>query len=119
MSSFKRALTITLLAFAHFAATVVLTLGKFGKAIELLVERQSPSFADLLLDRSAKFLQLPLVTLAQQAPRETFAGLLSWIPFALNSLLWACVIVWAAHWWRQRMAAARPDLTSLPPDAAA
>jgi len=112
----KRALTIAMLAVAHFSASAIGTMAKLHAAMQMFETGQPPSFVELLLDRMLTLLYFPLVTVARLAPRDAFPGLIGWLPFALNSLLWACAIVWACQWWRQRQATlAPPGLTPLPP----
>lgn len=116
--SLKRPLTIALLALAHFGASLACTLARFNSAVYLYATGASPSIGDVLLDRCQKLLQFPLVPVAQWAPPDAFPGLFGWIPFAMNSLLWACAIVWVGQWSRERLAvAAEPEITPLPPDA--
>lgn len=111
----KRALTIALLALAHLAASAIGTMAKLHVAIQIFETGLPPSFTELLLDRTLKLLYFPLVSVARLAPSGTFPGLVGWLPFALNSLLWGCAIVWAGQWWRQSQAT--PALAPLPPDA--
>ena len=111
---------IALLALLHLAASAAGMMAVFGSTMQRFDTGLPPALTEVLLDRALTLLYFPLVHLAVLAPREWFAGPIGWVPFALNSLLWGCVIVWAGQWWRERQAAlaeaASTALAPRPPD---
>lgn len=117
MKPLRRALMIALLALLHLAASAAGMIAVFGATMQRFDTGSPPALTEVLLDRALTLLYFPLVHLGMLAPREWFAGPIGWLPFALNSLLWGCAIVWAGQWWRERQAAlATADLAPLPPD---
>jgi hypothetical protein len=77
----------------------VLVLSWFSRGMQRFDTGAAPTFVDHLLEVTSQVFSFPLVWAAQLLPRELFPGLLGWVPFILNGLLWASFVVFL---WRRR-----------------
>jgi hypothetical protein len=84
----RKALTLLLIAGAHFAASRIILPITMSLAAQAAAAQDGPGTAVMLLVRATKLLHFPMVTLALY-PREWFPGSWVYVPMALNSLLWA------------------------------
>lgn len=100
---------VALVAVAHAALSIELFVLAFGSGMERFDSSASPSTGERLLEGLVTILHAPLVTLAlPQSPAGWFPGLWGYIPFLLNSLLWAAVLVWTARLYQSRRRSLKP-----------
>jgi hypothetical protein len=78
---------------------VVLLISWFSRGMQRFDTGAAPTFVDHLLKVTSQVFSFPLVWAERLLPRELFPGLLGWVPFILNGLLWASFIVlfWRRH----------------------
>lgn len=91
-------LTVSALAITHAALTMVALFAAFGAASARLDSGAAPGAGQRILDGALQLLSFPIVWIASEhAPAGWSAGYWGYVPIALNSLLWAAVLVYAAR----------------------
>jgi hypothetical protein len=78
----------------HFALSIILLGISFGNTMARFDNGLTPSPTEQIVDLGAGILNFPLVTLASSTffsnfTSKFFGGLMGWLVFILNSLLWA------------------------------
>jgi hypothetical protein len=77
-----------------------LLLLKFSRGMQRFDSGAEPTLVDHVVDAIGQLFTFPLVWTAQLLPRQLFPGLVGWVPFILNGLLWASLFT--LFWQRRR-----------------
>jgi hypothetical protein len=82
-----------IISFGLFLYTFDMTMARFdnGKPIGFL-DRQANILSEILF--------FPLVPLARLLPNEWFLGVSGYLPFVLNSFLWAIMLYFGYRWFQ-------------------
>lgn len=96
----QRVIAIVAVAMAHFALSNLILPIVEAVVAEAAGTPGGTGMAVTLLVRATRLLHFPLVTLAL-FPREWFPGHWVYVPMALNSLIWAFVILGVAALYRK------------------
>jgi hypothetical protein len=87
----KKLLIVGYLTLAHLIVTVGLLLFSFGASMDRFDSGRMPTFHERLAESGFTVFQLPLMPLLRFSPIR-FPGLWGYIPFLVNSLVWALVL---------------------------
>jgi hypothetical protein len=88
----KRILIILALAAIHFALSFAFFLLSFAGGMSRFDAAREPSILERVVNGIAYLLLFPLVQLAVRSGGGWMTGTLGYVPFILNSLLWAMAI---------------------------
>lgn len=81
----------------HLASSLGSLLVGVGHTMARVETGAAPTLGERAIDLAMQVLLFPLVHLARQAPQGWFPGAWGYVPFLLNSALWAML---AVHAWR-------------------
>ena len=84
---------ILLIAVAHFVVSRILFLWVFGRGMQQLDTGRSLTVFETATDLVSRALDFPLSLALGLVPRGWLPGLIGYVPFAINSLIWG-VVVW-------------------------
>ena len=104
----KRILIILALAAIHFALSFAFFLLSFAGGMSRFDGARESSILERVVNGIAYVLLFPLVQLAVRAGGGWMTGALGYVPFILNSLLWAIAIYFVINFL------ARPRTTGSP-----
>jgi hypothetical protein len=96
----RKTMTFLALAAAHFALSNAILPLTNSLAAQSAGRPEGPGLAVVLLVRATRLLHLPLVTLALY-PRQWFPGDWVYLPMAVDSVLWALLIVGLVRLFRK------------------
>ena len=103
----KRSEVIFSLAIVHFTASALLFLLAIGDSSARWDAGTGPSIGSKLINGAAAVTMFPVVTAAFALPGTLLPGLVGWLPFVVNSVLWAFIAYYSAQYLRRRSAARR------------
>ena len=94
----KRTGVIVGLAIVHFTASGVVFFLAMGNSSARWDAAVGPTIGSKVLDGAAAVMMFPIVTAAFALPGSLFAGLAGWLPFVVNSVLWAHIAYHGAQY---------------------
>ena len=98
----RRTLVLILtLGLIQTAVAFVLFLLAFASVMHRFDTGEAATPIDDLIGAAAQLFAFPVVTLARLLPVR-FPGLLGWVPFILNGLLWSSLVVLVLEYRRRR-----------------
>lgn len=100
----RKLLAIAVVASVHAALSLGAFLIGFGHTMARFETGAPPTLSERVIDAAILILFFPVVHLARQAPHGWFSGLWGYVPFLLNSAVWAVLVVYAWQAFRDREA---------------
>lgn len=98
----KKKVYLVVITALHFILTIGLMLFSFSEVMSRFDDGIPPTVKTHLFYTGMSILSFPIVSLARLGP-SIYPGLLGYIPYILNSLLWAFVIVYGLAWLRSKI----------------
>ena len=105
---------IILIAIAHFIVSRVLFIWSFGLGMARFDTGQPASARERTAEGASNVLDFPIRLIVDQLPPDLMPGLIGYIPFVVNSLIWGLVI-WFVY-SRIVNAKAEKNAFYVPPD---
>jgi hypothetical protein len=100
----KRLEVIGGIAVTHFTVSALLFLLMLGDSSQRWDAGVAPSIASKILRGAATIAMFPVVTASFALPGTLFDGLVGWLPFVANSVLWAFAAYYGVQYLRRRRA---------------
>lgn len=98
----KRALIVFVLAIVHFVLSFSFFLLSFGGGMSRFDAAGETSIGERIIDALAYVLLFPLVQLAVRIGGGWLNGFFGYVPFILNSLLWAMAFYFIIRFFARR-----------------
>lgn len=95
----KRALIVFVLAIVHFVLSFSFFLLSFGGGMSRFDAAGETSIGERIIDALAYVLLFPLVQLAVRIGGGWLNGFFGYVPFILNSLLWAALLYYLINFF--------------------
>ena len=83
---------IILIAIAHFIVSRVLFIWSFGLGMARFDTGQPATALERITEGASNVLDFPITLVVNQRPQDLMPGLVGYIPFVVNSLIWGLVI---------------------------
>jgi hypothetical protein len=98
----KKVQLVIRLAMIHFVVSFGLFLHTFGETMKRFDNGEPAGFLEQQANILSEILFFPLVHLARLAPISWFQGFSGYIPFIINSILWATILYQGYQWIKRR-----------------